>query len=209
MADRMTEAEVATLELPEGLIFQLFHEWWRVAGTGTDRAFALGGVAEAVANGHLPRAVYDWALRAYRGGDVPTVEQWDELVAAARKIVNDPYWLPLLRKASAALTPQPPPLPEIAECPRCGHECSVADLGATVAVVCKACNWEGPAKTEELAAINGHNYEAAKLRPEEEPKPQRKVCDTCRHGKKPASHPSCQTCFKAAAGERPAWEPKP
>ena len=154
-------------------------------------------------------AVYDWALRAYRGGDVPTVEQWDELVAAARKIVNDPHWLPLLRKASAALTPQPPPLPEIAECPRCGHECSVADLGATVAVVCKACNWEGPAKTEELAAINGHNYEAAKLRPEEEPKPQRKVCDTCRHGKKPASHPSCQTCFKAAAGERPAWEPKP
>lgn len=122
---------------------------------------------------------YEWVSRARRGETVPTVEQWE---AAARLVAltrNDAHPDSIVAKLSNVISPpKPPPLPEIEACPRCEGTCVSTRNASSWVVVCGECNWEGPLREKELAAIEGHNNEAAKLRPD--PRSNPRTCGGCR-----------------------------
>jgi hypothetical protein len=242
MEKRMTKEEVATLELPEGCRVEWnfgWSAWWH--GDTTLEARALTTLATVVANGYLPRALHDWAMRAYKRGEVPTPELWDargkllESLGGQLKAESDwrqqfsgepptpEQWEEAVRLAETVRAdahpdsirammaniispPTPPPLPEIAACPRCGGACEVRATPMNRHVACCSCNWEGPSKGSERDAIAGHNEEAVKLAPKEYRK-----CDNCRHDALHGTVEPCSTCHKvyAAKGVFPLWEPKP
>jgi hypothetical protein len=60
----------------------------------------------------------------------------------------------------------PPPLPEIAPCPRCGLLCElfVGHHGRYVGCNTDGCSWVGPFAPTDRAAIDAHNREAAALK---------------------------------------------
>ena len=180
MADRMTPEQVATLELPEGCsMYQAPSKiWLSEAGRLRDQSeYFTCRLAESVANGYLPRSVYDWAILAYRGGDVPTVEQWEAAERLAALTRNDAHPDSIVAKlANIIAPPKPAPLPEIEPCPYCGAH---GDLVGG-AVQCRArCNYVGPARDNAHDSIEAHNDVARKLRPEEKTEPR--TCGGCRH----------------------------
>jgi len=82
----MKQEEVKTLELPEGTRIEWdlgWKVWWH--GDTSHAARTVVTIAVSVANGNLPRSLHDWAMRAYKGGEVPTPELWD----ARGKLLED------------------------------------------------------------------------------------------------------------------------
>ena len=224
MADRMTPEQVATLELPEGCsMYQAPSKiWLSEAGRLRDQfEYFTCRLAESVANGYLPRSVYDWALRAYRGQDVPTGERWEAAERLAELARNDAHPDSIVTKLANLIDPpKPTPLPGIAACPYCGASCDL--VGG--AVQCRArCNYVGPARDNAHDSIEAHNDVARKLRPVEEPKPEPRTCGGCRHFD-PAPGLLCRTAYYTGgqalvlnrhavptrdASECERWEPKP
>lgn len=176
MADLMTQEQVATLELPEGRRLYQRDGIWYAEGDGWGVAaphVALAKLAAAVANGHLPRPVYDWAMRAYRGQDVPTAEQWEAAERLAAMARNDAHPDSIVTKLANIIDPpKPPPLPEIAACPYCGGECRVYGAGNSWHVECVAGStaehvarcYHGPTAPTDRAAIESHNRVEATLK---------------------------------------------
>ena len=230
MADRMTPEQVATLELPEGVKLGLETSGWRWNGphSNYDPESYIAVAALSVANGHLPRSVYDWALRAYKGGDVPTVEQWEAAERLAALTRNDAHPDSIVAKLANLISPpEPPPLPEIEHCRYCGCYCIVDKVDPTQHdsdwfVYCSnisRCGARSQRQSTDRAAIEAHNEVAAKLRPAKEPR----TCGGCKHFDQ---YPGllCRTAHytggQARVLARPAtpsrdasecerWEPKP
>jgi len=137
-----------------------------------DNVDGAKAIAADVANGYLLRTVYDWAMRAYRGQDVPTTEQWEAAEQLAAMARNDAHPDSIVTKLANIIDPPKlPPLPEIAACPYCGGECRVYGAGNSWHVECVAssteeqvaCCYHGPTAPTNRAAIESHNRVEAAL----------------------------------------------
>lgn len=79
MTTPLTPEEVAKLRLPEGMVFVLssLHgdACWRILPTHNPQHDAIKDVAEAVANGYLPRAALDALWAALDGKELVEVKR--------------------------------------------------------------------------------------------------------------------------------------
>ena len=182
---RMTREQLETLELPAASWeFVDCGTWWAIkCPNGThSRVITLAYMASDVANGQLQRPAYDWAMRAYKGGDVPTVEQWEAAERLAVSVRNDAHPDSIRTKLANVISP--PKLPTIEPCPHCRERSKLFEtddaLDPDWYVQCSnnRCAARGPLRATEREAVDSYNEIARKVRPAE-PKPR--TCGECRH----------------------------